>query len=223
MKFRRIDNHIMRALVSKIVTHEGKRGAKKIQCSLVDMGKTIKIDGRIGKISMGAINSVPNEDLADRIMSTVKKVAASPKGTYSFGKRSKSELVGVHPDIVRVVQRAIELSTQNFMVLDGLRTKKEQRKLVARGVSRTMRSYHLYGLAVDLVAIDSSGKPSWNAKLYPAIAVAVKQAMRELDLDILDNGYDLWGWDNPHWQLKKLPSNHYNPREYYAARKGKGF
>ena len=226
MQFKRIDNPIMRALVIKMVQNEGKKGAKEIQESIVALGKTIKVDGAIGKISMGAINAVSNEALADMIINRTKPNGITPKlknGKYSLGSRSLRELKGVHPDIVRVVMRAIEISTQNFMVLDGLRTKKEQRKLVARGVSKTMRSYHLFGLAVDLVAIDSKGKPSWNKKLYPAISIAVKKAMEELNLPILDNGFEMWGWDNPHWQLKKMASNHYNPRKFYAAKKGKGF
>jgi peptidoglycan L-alanyl-D-glutamate endopeptidase CwlK len=109
------------------------------------------------------------------------------------------ELVGVHPILAFAVTEAIKISKQDFMVLDGIRSQDEQRKLVDRGVSKTMDSYHLYGLAVDLVAY-VDGKPSWEEKYYPAIAEAMKAVITEYDLPI-DWGYDLWKWDLPHWQM----------------------
>ncbi len=139
---------------------------------------------------------------------------------YKLGKRSRKELVGVHPDIVKIVKRAIKITKQDFMVFDGLRTKREQRKLVARGVSKTNNSFHLYGLAVDLIPV-VRGKPTWTEKYFPEIHKAVKQAMKELGLNTLDSGFDLWGWDMPHWQLKKIKGK--NARIVYKARKNKGF
>ena len=67
---------------------------------------------------------------------------------YRLSKRSQKELIGVHPMLAFVVTEAIKVTKQDFMVLDGIRSTKEQRKLVNRGVSKTMDSYHLYGLAV---------------------------------------------------------------------------
>jgi len=51
-----------------------------------------------------------------------------------------------------VVERAIQITTQDFRIQEGLRTTERQAKLVARGASRTMHSRHLTGPAVDLVA-----------------------------------------------------------------------
>ena len=118
---------------------------------------------------------------------------------YSLSKRSMKELIGVHPILAFAVVRAIEITEQDFMVLDGLRTQAEQDKLVARGVSKTNNSYHLYGLAVDLVAY-VDGKPSWDPKYYNAIAVAMKRVIEKYALPI-EWGYDLWSWDLPHWQI----------------------
>ena len=109
------------------------------------------------------------------------------------------ELVGVHPILSFAVTEAIKHTTQDFMVLDGLRTEKEQEKLVARGVSKTMDSYHLYGLAVDLVAY-VDGKPTWDKQYYAAIANAMKYVIDKYDLPI-EWGYDKWSWDMPHWQM----------------------
>ena len=86
---------------------------------------------------------------------------------FKLGKRSKRELEGVHPDLVRVVKTAIKLSDIDFTVTDGLRTISEQAELVKRGASKTMRSNHLkqletgYGHAVDLVGL-LNGKARWE-------------------------------------------------------------
>lgn len=39
----------------------------------------------------------------------------------------------MHPRLVEVVERAIELTTQDFSVTDGLRTQERQKELVASG------------------------------------------------------------------------------------------
>jgi hypothetical protein len=55
--------------------------------------------------------------------------------------------------LVRVVERAIQITTQDIRVQEDLRTRKRQAALVARSASRTMNSWHLTGHAVDLVAL----------------------------------------------------------------------
>ena len=135
--------------------------------------------------------------------------------SYRLGRRSMTELQGVHPILGFAVTEAIKITEQDFMLLDGVRTEKEQAKLVARGVSRTSNSYHLYGLAVDLVAY-VDGKPSWNKKYYAAIAVAMKRVIKKHDLPI-EWGYDKWSWDMPHWQITKLDG--LNARGMYDVRK----
>ena len=63
--------------------------------------------------------------------------------TYQLGVRSRSELIGVEPRLVKTVEIAITLTKQDFSVHDGLRTIPEQREYVNRGVSWTMDSMHL--------------------------------------------------------------------------------
>ena len=70
---------------------------------------------------------------------------------FALGVASRRELVGVHPDLVRVVERAIEITRCDFTVHDGIRTVEEQKRHVANGFSKTMKSKHLEGRAVDLV------------------------------------------------------------------------
>ena len=119
--------------------------------------------------------------------------------SFKLGKRSMGELVGVHPVLAFAVTEAIKVTRQDFMVFDGVRTAREQEKLVARGVSKTNNSYHLYGLAVDLVAY-VDGKPSWDKLYYNDIAEAMKHVIEKYDLPI-EWGYDKWGWDLPHFQM----------------------
>ena len=76
--------------------------------------------------------------------------------SYKLGNTSQQRLVGVHPNLVKVVQRAIEITAQDFAVNEGLRTLERQRRLVASGASQTLNSKHLkqadgFGHAVDLV------------------------------------------------------------------------
>lgn len=108
--------------------------------------------------------------------------------TYSLGKASRAELKGVHPDLVRVVERAIQITKQDFSVHDGLRTEAEQRQYVKSGVSQTMNSMHRpqadgFGHAVDLVPF-INGKMRWEwPAIYP-IAAAVWTAAKELNVKI---------------------------------------
>ncbi len=68
---------------------------------------------------------------------------------YVLGNRSKQKLEGVNPRLVAVVERAIELSEQDFSVICGLRPIQEQEALVAEGASQTMTSKHLHGNALN--------------------------------------------------------------------------
>lgn len=121
---------------------------------------------------------------------------------FRLSSRSRSRLAGVHPDMVRVVERAITLTPVDFMVTEGLRTKERQRKLVAAGASRTMNSRHLTGHAVDVAAL-VDGKVRWDWPLYPRIAKAFRDAARQEGVKIV------WGgdWprlrDGPHFELDR--------------------
>lgn len=123
--------------------------------------------------------------------------------------RAERELKGVHPALVAVVRRAFELVTDEYEVWDGLRTIEEQREFVRRGFSKTLRSYHLpqadgYGHAVDIIPV-VNGKPGWpnEPQYWTQINAAMKQAGKELNVPV-KNGYDMWGWDRPHWQIPRV-------------------
>lgn len=120
--------------------------------------------------------------------------------SYKLGLRSKLRLRGVHPDLVKVVERAIELTEVDFTVLEGLRTTARQLQLVKAGASKTMNSRHITGHAVDLGAW-VNGAVRWDWPLYYKIADAVKQAAKELGVPIEWGGDWKTFKDGPHWQL----------------------
>jgi peptidoglycan LD-endopeptidase CwlK len=98
--------------------------------------------------------------------------------TFTLGTRSRENLRGVNERLVRVVERAIALSKQDFTVIEGLRSPERQRQLVAEGKSQTLDSKHLTGRAVDLAAF-SAGQISWRLEQYDEIADAMAKAARE--------------------------------------------
>lgn len=120
--------------------------------------------------------------------------------TFKLGPTSLSRLKGVHPDLVKVVQRAIEISTLDFTVLEGVRSLERQKALVESGASQTMKSRHLDGHAVDLGAwVDN--QIDWSWPLYPKIADAMKAAAKELNVPIEWGGDWVKFKDGPHFQL----------------------
>lgn len=120
--------------------------------------------------------------------------------TYNLSKKSKDRLSGVHQDLVKVVERAIEITEIDFAVLEGVRSKTRQEQLVKAGASQTMKSRHLTGHAVDLGAY-VAGSVRWDWPLYHKLAVAVKQAAAELQVPIEWGGDWTTFKDGPHWQL----------------------
>lgn len=119
---------------------------------------------------------------------------------YQLGTRSRRNLAGVHPHLVGVVERAIELTAQDFAVIEGVRTLDRQRDLYAQGrtepgpiVTWTMRSRHFvhadgYGHAVDLVP----WPVDWDdLTKFESIATAMFSAAQELGVALR------WGadWD----------------------------
>ena len=126
---------------------------------------------------------------------------------FQLGPRSKMRLNGVHPDLVKVVERAIQITTVDFTVLEGVRDPLRQRKLVDSGASQTMNSRHIpgadgFGKAVDLGAwVDD--QVDWSWPLYHKIADAMKEAARQVKVPIEWGGDWVSFRDGPHFQLPR--------------------
>ena len=102
---------------------------------------------------------------------------------FKLSERSMAKLEGVDSRMQDVVKEAITLTKVDFGVICGMRTEDEQRELVAKGASKTMKSKHLDGLAVDLMAYIGS-RASWELNLYDDIADAMAEAARNNNVKI---------------------------------------
>jgi peptidoglycan L-alanyl-D-glutamate endopeptidase CwlK len=135
---------------------------------------------------------------------------------YSLGPKSLAKLDGVHPDLVRVVKRAIAITRQDFMVLEGIRTPARQAELYAQGrtkpgpkVTWTMTSNHFrkadgYGYAVDLCPFPVD----WNtASKFDDIADAMEKAAKAVGVSIR-SGMD-WDRDGKRREVRETDSPHF--------------
>jgi peptidoglycan L-alanyl-D-glutamate endopeptidase CwlK len=125
-----------------------------------------------------------------------------------FSKTSLSKLKGVHPDLVRVVMRcAKDWKDKQFTfgITCGVRTLEEQKILVKKGASKTLRSRHIpaqngYSHAIDVVAF-IDGAVRWDWPLYGKIAKAMKAAAKAEKVPIEWGGDWTSFKDGPHYQL----------------------
>jgi peptidoglycan L-alanyl-D-glutamate endopeptidase CwlK len=123
-----------------------------------------------------------------------------PASKFVLGARSLSKLVGLHPDLIRVIKRAIEITPIDFTVVEGFRTVERQKALVSSGASQTMKSRHLTGHAVDLAPWEG-GVIHWDWPRFRKLAPAVNQAGVECGVKVEWGGNWTSFPDGPHWQL----------------------
>lgn len=127
---------------------------------------------------------------------------------FVFSKRSRDNLRGVHPRLVAVMERALQLSDIDFVVTEGVRSLERQKELYAAGKSQTMNSRHLpkedgYARAVDVAAL-LRGNVSWEWGLYEKINEAVQGAASELGEKITWGGSWKTLRDGPHFQIEEV-------------------
>ena len=97
--------------------------------------------------------------------------------TFKLSTRSTDRMAGIEPDLIEMVKTAITLTKVDFGVTCGMRTLAEQEALVAKGASQTMKSKHLEGRAVDLVAYVGPNI-TWALNMYDDLADAMADAAR---------------------------------------------
>lgn len=125
-----------------------------------------------------------------------------------LNSKSETLLKKVHPDLVRVVRRCAKDwkdADTGFIITCGGRTVEEQKVLVAKGASTTMRSRHIiaangFAHAVDL-AYTISGKVKWDWPLYAKLAAAMKAAAAAEKVPVEWGGDWKKFKDGPHFQL----------------------
>ena len=128
--------------------------------------------------------------------------------TFQLSQRSLDRLVGVHPDLTAIVKLAIQRTTVDFTVVEGVRTLERQREYVARGASQTMASYHLPqadGLshAVDLAPLIDGVIPWSNWQAFAGLAQVVKACAAELGVPVEWGGDWKTLKDGPHFQIPR--------------------
>lgn len=117
---------------------------------------------------------------------------------FELTARDYSRMSGLHPDLVRVVERLASFTTVPFFVIEGVRSMARQRKLLESGASWTLDSRHLTGHAIDI----APKSDSWAWPMYHQLAPQMKQAAK-LEGVALDWGGDWWRKkDGPHWELR---------------------
>lgn len=182
------------------------------------------------------------EDIAEGIATIGRTVAEAkaqeavneqPRPTqedsgFRFGASSRKHMEGVHPDLIAMAELALKYSRIDMTVLKdgGMRTEADQRKLVNRGVSKTMRSKHRpiwgtpYAHAIDLNAW-KNGAVSWDWNDYYLIAMAVDRAATELGMADRVR----WGgaWDRTLADFGGNASAYAREVQLYRTRTGKGF
>lgn len=127
---------------------------------------------------------------------------------FKWSRTSLERRRGVHPDLIRVSDKALSYGIMDITVLQdgGVRTVKRQRELVSKGFSRTLKSKHLiqkdgYGHAIDLSPFPIDWK---NEERFYKLAELMKRAAWELKIKI-EWGGEIWMpkfFDGPHYQLK---------------------
>ena len=133
---------------------------------------------------------------------------------WKLSNRSKTRLEGVHPSLVEFVHKALQKSSVDFGVTQGVRDLETQKKLLAAGRSQTLKSLHLpqddgFSHAIDVVAY-LDGEVCWELPIYDRIADAFKTASEDVGLTLK------WGcaW---HTHLTNNSKSALELREDYVA------
>lgn len=96
---------------------------------------------------------------------------------FRLGATSLHRLQKVHPLLSACVVRAIQITSVDFTVFEGLRSLERQRELFDSGATKTLNSRHLVGKAVDLPAW--RGFPVWDVVAAQQVANAMMQAAKD--------------------------------------------
>ena len=201
---------------------------RAIQTTLKEAGfYTGEIDGIAGKLTVEAVNKAAAKAMVgateiaivndqykthpENVELTVKEPTSPVKESgFVLGARSLKNLEGVHPDLVAVVKRAIQITRTDFTVIEGVRTKERQKELLYKGVSKTMNSRHITGHAVDIVPV-KDGVIGWRIDDYYPLAEAMATAADELGVRVR------WGGS---WSVINNRKNH--PTDWIKAYRAGG-
>jgi peptidoglycan LD-endopeptidase CwlK len=125
--------------------------------------------------------------------------------TPTYHKRNLDNIAKLAPNTRKAATEWYNWCVANgidILIYETIRTVEQQRENVKKGVSQTMKSYHLVGQALDFVPI-VNGKADWNGYGRPEIQRAIAKA-KQLGFE--------WGGD---WTtFKDKPHLQYNYKGY---------
>lgn len=121
---------------------------------------------------------------------------------FRFSKKSLDKLKGVNPKLIKLMKVAIKESPYDFMITEGLRSMERQQELFKQGKSKTLKSYHLTGNAVDIALIVNK-EVNWDFALYREVAKHIKKIAKEQGIKITWGGDWKTFKDGPHFQIEE--------------------
>lgn len=94
---------------------------------------------------------------------------------------------------------------RDFRVTSGFRTLAEQQRLVKAGKSKTLQSYHLEGMAVDLAILSRDrSKAFWELSAYKYLNDCMQYAAQQVGIRLTWGGDWIKLRDGVHWQVEDL-------------------
>lgn len=106
---------------------------------------------------------------------------------FKFGTSSLAEIATVHPLLQKLCHRALELSSVDFRVLQGIRTAAEQLAAYKGGFSKIKSGgRHQFGCAIDFAVFSpKTGKITFDfPDRYAKVREAFYKASKELKIPI---------------------------------------
>lgn len=127
---------------------------------------------------------------------------------FKLSNRSLKNREGVHPKLIQICDRAIEITNVDFGIPEtgGLRSDEQQKYLFQKGLSKAdgvlKRSRHQEGRALDFFPY-VAGKASYLPGDCAMVAAAFLQAASELGYKLQWGGHWFSFKDYPHVQLHR--------------------
>ena len=126
---------------------------------------------------------------------------------FKFSEKSVEKLNTVDPVLKKLVCEVQKISPIPFEISEGIRSLARQRQLIAEGKSKTLKSKHLLGQAIDFVPLR---KGKWNFNGWESaafIAGLFIAKSKELGIKIVSGA--LW-WNSciedvnfrDHWHIQ---------------------